>query len=32
VVNKEEKRPVGRPTDRWENNIKIIFEKLDAVL
>jgi hypothetical protein len=26
----EERRPLGRPRRRWEDNIKMIFERLDG--
>jgi hypothetical protein len=32
VGNPEEKRPLGRPRCRWENNNKWALEKLDEVV
>jgi len=32
VGEPEEKRPVGRPRRRWEDNIKMIFRKWDVEL
>jgi hypothetical protein len=30
VGRREGKRPLGRPTHRWENTIKLIFKKWDG--
>jgi hypothetical protein len=31
LMGKPEGRPLGRPRYRWEDNIKMIFERLDGV-
>jgi hypothetical protein len=32
VGKPEGKRPLGRPRHRWEDNIKMIFRKLEEVV
>jgi hypothetical protein len=32
VVKPEEKRPLGRPRRRWENNIKIDLQEVGGVV
>jgi hypothetical protein len=30
VLKSEGKKPLGRPKSRWEDNIRLIFRKLDG--